>query len=187
MTNRAMTDFVAFRSVAAALIGAFLGLATANPSTTLSTIFFVTAAIAGLLAASHSAAELEGPDRLGAIGANLSAAGATVFGATAVQSVGPDWPGLSIVVAPLGGLAAVWWLAHARYDDNPRWLVSLLGAGFAGFFGLTSVIIATLNQRDEVTAVHRAGFAGAGLVLFASTAVTLVGAIGFVRAARAGR
>lgn len=186
--NRAdTTPDLAFRAVIASLVGAFLGLATANPSTSLSTIFFVVAAVAGLVAASQTATELDGPDRLGGIGANLAATGATVFGATAVQSVGPGWPGLSIVVAPLGGLAAVWWLAHARYDDNPRWLVSLLGAGFGGFFGFTSVLIATLNQRDEVTAVHRFGFAVAGVVLFASTAITLAGALGFLRAARSGR
>ncbi len=176
----------AFRFVVAALLGAFFGLATANPSTTLSTVFFVGAAVAGLIAASHTATELTGPDRLGGIGANLAATGATVFGAAAVQSVGPGWPGLSIVVAPLGGLAAVWWLAHDRYDDNPRWLVSLIGAGFGGFFGFTSVLIAALNQRDEVTAIHRVGFAVAGLALFASTAITVVGAVGFLRAARSG-
>lgn len=176
----------AFRFVIAALLGAFFGLATANPSTTLSTLFFVGAAAAGLIAASHTARELTGPDRFGGIGANLAATGATVFGAAAVQSVGPGWPGLSIVVAPLGGLAAVWWLAHDRYDDNPRWLVSLIGAGFGGFFGFTSVLIAALNQRDEVTAIHRFGFAAAGVTLFASTAITVIGAIGFLRAARSG-
>lgn len=180
-------DGRALRFVVAALLGAFFGLATASPSTTLSTIFFVAAAVAGLIAASHTAAELTGPDRLGGIGANLAATGATVFGASAVQSVGPGWPGLSIVVAPLGGLAAVWWLAHDRYDDNPRWLVSLIGAGFGGFFGFTSVLIAALNQRDEVTAIHRFGFAVAGMLLFASTVVTVVGAVGFLRAARSGR
>ncbi len=188
MTDRitAQAASGALFAVAGALITSFLGLATASASTAISAAFFVASTAAGITAARRTSVELAGPDRLGAIGANLATTGATIFGASAVQSVGPDWPGLSIVVAPICGLSAVWWFAHARYRDNLRWLVAMIGSGFGAFFGFASIAIALLNERPEVNAIHRAGFVIAAAALFAAAFATIAGAIGFIRSARSG-